>query len=67
MKTTQNKSILQHMQNGYKITALEALGHYGCMRLASRINDLKRMGHIIHDEWVTRNGKRYKSYYMEVK
>lgn len=41
---TQNERILQHLETFGSITQLEALQEYGCMRLASRITDLKRKG-----------------------
>lgn len=49
MKDTQNKMILAHLQTHRDagITPGEALELYSCMRLASRISDLRRMGHSI--------------------
>ena len=41
---TQCERILRHMKDYGSITSLEAVTEYGIMRLASRINDLKRMG-----------------------
>ncbi len=60
---SQSQAILRHMQQGHEITALEALLRFNCMRLASRIRDLKDMGIDIADRWVTRDdGKRFKAY-----
>lgn len=39
---SQNKRIFAHMMDGKRITSLEALQLFGCMRLASRINDIRR-------------------------
>jgi hypothetical protein len=51
------------MQQGNEITPLEALMRFQCMRLASRIRDIKDMGIDIADRWVTRDdGKRFKAY-----
>lgn len=47
MKTTQNELILAHLQTYGSITPLEAMAEYGCMRLASRISDLKGQGYPI--------------------
>ena len=47
MKLTQCERILRHLQDFGSISSLEAMQEYGIMRLASRINDLKRMGHKI--------------------
>lgn len=44
---TQCERILRHLQDFGSISSLEAMQEYGIMRLASRINDLKRMGHKI--------------------
>lgn len=49
---SQNKQILNHLQFGYAITALEAFKSYDCMRLAARISDIKKMGYNIKSEMV---------------
>ena len=41
---TQNEMIINHLREYGSITQLEALRDYGCMRLASRISDLKKTG-----------------------
>ena len=41
---TQNNMIAAWLEKGYSITALEALQMFGCMRLASRICDLRERG-----------------------
>jgi hypothetical protein len=55
MKITQNDRILRHLKDFGSITSLEAITEYGILRLASRINDLKRMGYPIVSE--TKTGK----------
>lgn len=58
---TQNEMILKYIHDHGSITPLEALKEFGCMRLASRINDLKNQGHNIVSEKVTtknRYGKK---------
>ena len=42
---SQTKSILEYLKQGNSITSLEALNSFQCMRLASRINDIKNMGY----------------------
>ena len=54
---TQNELILEYIKKYGSITQLEALEHLGCMRLASRINDLRRQGHLIVSETVRYQGK----------
>ena len=41
---TQCQMILQYMDDFGSITPLDALREFGCMRLAARISDIKRMG-----------------------
>ena len=41
MKATQCDKVLEYMRTFGSITQLEALSDIGCMRLASRINDLR--------------------------
>lgn len=52
---------------GNKITALEALSLFGCMRLASRICDLREQGLNIHTERIiTSNGKSVTQYSLAI-
>ena len=44
MKATQCKRILAYIEENKSITQLDALREFGCMRLASRISDLKKQG-----------------------
>ena len=39
---SQNKRIFAYLMDGKRITSLEALKLFGCMRLASRISDIRR-------------------------
>lgn len=58
---TQNEMILKYIHDYGSITPLEALKEFGCMRLASRINDLKNQGYNIVSEKVStknRYGKK---------
>lgn len=41
---TQNNMIAAYLERGFSITSLEALQMFGCMRLASRICDLRDRG-----------------------
>lgn len=47
MKDTQCDKVLQYMIQFGSITQLEALADIGCMRLASRISDLRNRGYAI--------------------
>ena len=43
---TQNEKILNHLRR-WPLTPKEALNHYGCFRLAARIDELRKAGHPI--------------------
>lgn len=65
MNTTesQNKQILAHLQAGNTLTPIDALNHFGCLRLSARIHNLREKGHAIKMEMVsTRSGKRVARY-----
>ena len=50
---TQNERILKHLQTHKRgITPMQALEKFGCMRLASRISDLRQMGYVISREMI---------------
>lgn len=53
MKTNQKIKILTHLYNNKTINPHEALRLYGCMRLASRVSDLKKEGYPIKSKKVT--------------
>jgi len=59
---SQNERILQHLKKGRKITPLDALEKFGCFRLAARISDLRKDGHVISTENLTKDGKTFASY-----
>lgn len=52
-KATQVERVLSYMRDFGGITQLEALRDIGCMRLASRISDLKKQGYPIKGETIT--------------
>lgn len=60
-KLTQCEKILQYMADEGSITPLDALREFNCMRLASRISDLKKAGFVVHKEMETAKNKRGES------
>lgn len=62
MKQTQTQLIQKHLEDGKSISALEALNLFGCLRLASRIYDIKQLGLNIQKEMITKNGASFSSY-----
>ena len=67
---TQNERIIDYMNRFGSITPLEAIRDLGIMRLASRISDMRKRGHVIISEWVEVKNRwgektRVKSYRLE--
>lgn len=62
MKSSQMQSIKEHLESGNTLTALDALNLFGCLRLAARIADLKKLGLDIKTEMTTKNGKTFAVY-----
>lgn len=63
---SQKEQILRFLQNGGKITHIEALNLFGCFSLAQRIKNLKDEGHAINSEMVTlKNKKRIALYTLK--
>jgi hypothetical protein len=56
------KKIEAWLLRGYKLTPLQALEKWGCMRLAARIAELRKGGMPIFTNKVTRNGKTFAQY-----
>ena len=54
---SQCERILQYINDYGSITQLDALREFGCMRLASRVSDMKRMGINIVREMETSNNR----------
>ena len=62
-KRTQQKAILEYMEQGNVLTPLKALSIAGTMKLATRIGELIRQGYPIVKEWyITPGGKKVMSY-----
>lgn len=63
--TSQCDRIVNYLKAGYSLTSLEALQMFGCMRLASRICDLRDRGYEINTCRVkTPSGKYVTEYSM---
>lgn len=70
MKETQCDRILKYIDDFGSITQLQAIADLGCMRLASRVSDLKKRGYPIRRRMVTGKNRyqektNYAEYYME--
>jgi len=62
---SQNESIRKHLESGKSINPLQALKEYGCFRLASRVNDLRKSGLRIKTEMITENNKTFAEYKLD--
>ena len=52
--------VRRHLEAGNALTSLQALNHFGCARLASRIDELRQAGMNIETHWLrvqNRQGK----------
>ena len=49
---TQSQRILRHLEDYGSITQMDAMADYGIMRLASRVDELRKAGHPIITERV---------------
>jgi len=61
---TQNQQIIELLKQ-QPVTALDALNHCNCFRLAARIHDLKATGHNITTTMITENGKTFARYRLQ--
>jgi hypothetical protein len=62
-RPTQANRILRYLEAGNRLTALEALERFQCLRLAARIHELRDAGWQIEERTVeTRSGKRVAQY-----
>lgn len=63
--STQERMILDYLLVGGTLTSLEAMQKFKCMRLASRISDLKSKGYPIRSQMIeTDSGKHVKEYWI---
>ena len=63
---SQTQSILNYLLQGKKLTSLEALDLFKCMRLGARIWDLKQQGYTIEEKLIydENTKKHYSSYWI---
>lgn len=64
MKKNTTQKIEAWLARGYKLTALQALNKWGCMRLAARIAELRQAGMNIVTTTVRHNGKAFAQYHL---
>lgn len=60
--TSQEERILEALENGEKLTPMDALRRWGCFRLGARIFGLKSRGHNIETKMIGNGRKRYAEY-----
>ena len=62
---TQKEQIITHLLQGRTLTALEALEKFSCMRLPSRITELRQSGYPILTKMIkTESGKHVARYHL---
>ena len=70
--TSNNETLLKHLQKGNIVTTRTAPDELGIADVRANIRDLRDLGYPIKDKWVkgiNRRGKmtRYKEYFMDTK
>jgi len=67
-KESQEKQIINYLRKGNKLTSLEALTMFGCLRLSGRIHRLRNQGYFIMTNIIkTNSGKRIAEYELITK
>ena len=61
-RVSQNQKILEYLKTHDYISPLDALNEFGCLRLASRVCDLKKQGYDIKTEIFYGKDKRFAKY-----
>lgn len=62
---SQNERILAALKAGERLTPLQILDRFGCLRASGRIYDLKKQGHNIITDMVKVGDKRVAQYRLE--
>ena len=63
MKTlSQNEKIRAALERGEKLTPMGALRRFNCLRLAARVENLRKAGMPIKTRKITRNGSTFAQY-----
>lgn len=61
---SQEQLILNHLQSGHSLSQLECLEKFQCMRLASRVNNLRSQGFDIKTRIVHNENKHWAEYFI---
>jgi len=65
MKLSQNQRILEYLRKGNRITGLDALRLFDCIRMARVAGDLRGAGEDVRSRWIeVPSGKRVKQYWI---
>lgn len=72
MNDQQNKSdnltrIRFFLKGGARITSLLILRHVGTTEVRHYLSILRKEGMLIKDNWIEKDGKRFKEWYLEFK
>ena len=64
-KQSYSQIILNHLLAGKRLSNMQAYDQYGMTCFLQRISNLRAAGVTIQDEVIKKNGKRYKSYWID--
>lgn len=59
---SQEQAVIDWLATGRRLTSLQALNRWGVARLAARIERLRKQGHRIVSDRVSRGGKCFAAY-----
>jgi hypothetical protein len=63
---TQRSEILRHLLGGVRLDWMDCLALSGTSKASTRIGEIRRStGLVIQSEMVSRNGKRFKEYWID--
>ena len=62
---SQEAKILSYLQEGNRLTPMDALRLFNCFALSSRVSDLNKKGAGIKTKLITANHKTFAQYYIE--
>lgn len=62
---SQTQRLLNYLSHpGRSVTSMQCFKMFGITSLHRRLHDMKKLGHPSRGEWVERNGKHFKKYFL---
>ena len=61
---SQNDLILEALKSGRRLTALDALNEFACMRLSARVHDLRLAGYPVQSVMIRQATRSVAQYFL---